>query len=161
MSFGNNSLTLSYDPSTSYSSTSALSPSASNSAGESSTSLRFQTLEALGGVAVGEGWEERIGGGVKVSMAESWGKSRLVSTHYPETSRTRPRGLYVHGGFRSNPSALLSDIPLPSKPVKPHDWTYSTIYAGSVAGPSVSTYCSPYFVIQLDVYASFPVQNPC
>lgn len=32
---------------------------------------------------------------------------------------------------------LLSDTPLPSKPVKPHDWTYSTCYAGCTAGPSV------------------------
>jgi type 2A phosphatase activator TIP41 len=29
-------------------------------------------------VATGEGWEERVGGGVKVSMAEQWGKNRCV-----------------------------------------------------------------------------------
>ena len=35
-------------------------------------------LDALAEVAVGEGWEQRVGGGVKVSMAEAWGKSRYV-----------------------------------------------------------------------------------
>jgi len=44
-------------------------------------------------------------------MAESWGKNRAL------------------------PSVLLAES-LPVKPVKPHDWTYSTCHAGSVAGPS-------------------------
>jgi type 2A phosphatase activator TIP41 len=38
---------------------------------------------------------------------------------------------------RTQPSQLLSDTPLPARPVKPHDWTYSTCHTGSIAGPSV------------------------
>ena len=38
--------------------------------------LSFDAIGALAGVATGEGWEERVGGGVKVSMAETWGKNR-------------------------------------------------------------------------------------
>lgn len=38
--------------------------------------LDFSALGSLAQVAVGEGWEERVGGGVQVSMAESWGKNR-------------------------------------------------------------------------------------
>ncbi|ORY20915.1 TIP41-like family-domain-containing protein [Naematelia encephala] len=97
MTFGNNGLSVNYEPHAS-----------------SKLELKFDTIDALAGVAVGEGWEERVGGGVKVSMAEAWGKSR------------------------TSPSVLLSDTPLPSKPVKPHDWTYSTCYSGSIAGPSSS-----------------------
>ena len=63
MTFGNNSLHLTYRPA---------------SSSENLVELRFATLDALAGVAVGEGWEERVGGGVKVSMAETWGKSRSV-----------------------------------------------------------------------------------
>ena len=37
-------------------------------------------MEALEGVATGEGWEDRIGGGVKVSMADQWTKSRCVES---------------------------------------------------------------------------------
>lgn len=55
--------------------------------------------------------------------------------------RQRDDGELVEGRKlmgRSTPSVLLSEAPLPSKPVKPHDWTYSTCFAGSTAGPSVS-----------------------
>jgi type 2A phosphatase activator TIP41 len=78
MTFGNNSLSLTYDPSTSYS----RSFQSHQGNGEGSSCLRFDTLKALEGVAVGEGWEERVGGGVKVSMAESWGKSRSAYSVY-------------------------------------------------------------------------------
>nr|XP_031860691.1 uncharacterized protein CI109_003734 [Kwoniella shandongensis]KAA5527763.1 hypothetical protein CI109_003734 [Kwoniella shandongensis] len=116
MTFGNNSLSLTYDPSSSSSSISGSSSTyqaqqVDENSGEK-VEIRFDTLDALAGVAVGEGWEERVGGGVLVSMAEKWGKSR------------------------SSPNSMLTDTPLPSKPVKPHDWTYSTCYAGSIAGPS-------------------------
>ena len=38
---------------------------------------------------------------------------------------------------RTQPSQLLSDTPLPARPVKPHDWTYSSCHTGQIAGPSV------------------------
>lgn len=40
--------------------------------------INFNALDALAEVAVGEGWEERVGGGVRVAMADKWGKSRYV-----------------------------------------------------------------------------------
>jgi len=55
MTFGNNSLKLEHS---------------------SGTGLAFSAMEALRAVAVGEGWEERVGGGVLVSMAETWSKGR-------------------------------------------------------------------------------------
>lgn len=58
MTFGNNSLLLTYQ------------------GGDEETTFRFNGLEALAEVGVGEGWEERVGGGVLVSMAETWGKNR-------------------------------------------------------------------------------------
>ncbi|WRT64619.1 uncharacterized protein IL334_001552 [Kwoniella shivajii] len=117
MTFGNNSLRLSYSPSTSSHPSGSRIPSASASDStsaskeESQVEVVFDSLEALAGVATGEGWEESFGGGVKVSMAEQW-KSR------------------------SSPNAFSGDLNIPSKPVKPHDWTYSTCYAGSTSGPS-------------------------
>jgi len=62
MTFGNNSLLLEYQ-------------------GGEEVTMRFNGLEALAEVGVGEGWEERVGGGVLVSMAETWGKNRYV-LHY-------------------------------------------------------------------------------
>jgi type 2A phosphatase activator TIP41 len=59
MTFGNNSLVLEYGPE-----------------GEGCTGIAFDTMHALAGVATGEGWEERVGGGVLVSMAETWSKGR-------------------------------------------------------------------------------------
>ncbi|WVR04756.1 hypothetical protein IAU60_001767 [Kwoniella sp. DSM 27419] len=109
MTFGNNHLRLTYDPSGTASSSSQAS---ANDGQMEKLVLQFDTLEALAGVATGEGWEERVGGGVKVSMAEKWDKKR------------------------ASPTSFLSDAPVTSKPVKPHDWTFSTCYAGSVAGPS-------------------------
>lgn len=53
MTFGNNSLALHFD---------------------GGVSIVFDTLSALREVAVGDGWEERVGGGVLVSMAETWSK---------------------------------------------------------------------------------------
>ena len=44
----------------------------------STIEISFGSLDALAEVAVGDEWEERIGGGVKVSMAEAWGKSRYT-----------------------------------------------------------------------------------
>ncbi|OWZ40311.1 hypothetical protein C343_05531 [Cryptococcus neoformans C23] len=120
MTFGNNSLSLVYNPATPspLDSTAASRPTAVSP--EAHISLSFKTLDALAGVATGEGWEERVGGGVLVSMAEKWGKNKSWAT----TDNT------------SLPAAGVFDVPVPSKPVKPHDWTYSTCYAGSVAGPS-------------------------
>jgi len=46
----------------------------------------------------------------------------------------------------TQPSQLLSDTPLPARPVKPHDWTYSTCHTGQIAGPSV---CAPLRLILL------------
>lgn len=81
MTFGNNSLVLSYSSS---SSNSASPSQASKDGHESSSSdervtIAFNALDALGQVAVGEGWEERVGGGVRVAMADKWGKNRYVS----------------------------------------------------------------------------------
>ncbi|WWD07480.1 hypothetical protein V865_005581 [Kwoniella europaea PYCC6329] len=106
MTFGNNSLSLSYSPSSSSSSSST-----SNDKDENGVQLRFDSMEALSGVATGEGWEERVGGGVKVSMAEKWSS-------------------------KSSSNSFSGDSPIPTKPVKPHDWTFSTCYPGSVSGPS-------------------------
>ncbi|WVQ98219.1 hypothetical protein IAU59_005342 [Kwoniella sp. CBS 9459] len=126
MTFGNNHLRLTYSispsPSPSAASSSystsrttsqaqAADASSSTADGSDTMELRFDTLEALAGVATGEGWEERVGGGVKVSMADKW-------------------------KHRASPQSFLADTPMASKPVKPHDWTFSTCYAGSVAGPS-------------------------
>lgn len=79
--------------------------------------LSFDTLGALRAVPVGEGWEERCGGGVLVSMADAW-KNRKVED-------------------------------VAAKPVRPHDWTFSTCFNGATsasaegAGPSspVSSSC--------------------
>ncbi|WVQ75824.1 hypothetical protein IAR50_005457 [Cryptococcus sp. DSM 104548] len=140
MTFGNNSLTLTYDPSTPSplepsvhsSPTSAASLSSAN--GHESIpgklSLSFKTIDALSGVATGEGWEERVGGGVLVSMAEKWGQNKSWASENA-ASTALPGQPSSSGG--------LFDVPVPSKPVKPHDWTYSTCYAGSVTGPSTFT----------------------
>jgi type 2A phosphatase activator TIP41 len=60
MTFGNNSLSLSY------------------SSTEGDVEMKFNGLDALAEVGVGEGWEDRTGGAVLVAMAEFWGKNRLV-----------------------------------------------------------------------------------
>jgi type 2A phosphatase activator TIP41 len=60
MTFGNNSLDLEYTP----------------KGVPQPLSLKFTSLAALAGVASGEGWEERVGGGVQVAMAESWSQNR-------------------------------------------------------------------------------------
>lgn len=69
--------------------------------------LSFDTRGALRAVPVGEGWEERCGGGVLVSMADAW-RNRTVDD-------------------------------VAAKPVRPHDWTFSTCFNGSTDagdGPS-------------------------
>ena len=79
MTFGNNSLVLSFDPSSSTTRSPTTSSSTQDKAldgTDDKLDLSFHTIEALAGVATGEGWEERVGGGVKVSMAEQWGKNR-------------------------------------------------------------------------------------
>jgi hypothetical protein len=65
MTFGNNSLDLVYAPD------------------QASTplELRFTSLAALSNVATGEGWEDRVGGGVQVAMAEHWSQNRYVIVH--------------------------------------------------------------------------------
>lgn len=88
MTFGNNSLVLTYDPTGFGSGTnshgvaaaggSAVQSPAGDSGDSATVTLAFNALEALAGVATGEGWEERVGGGVKVSMAEQWGKNRCA-----------------------------------------------------------------------------------
>ncbi|ODN79446.1 hypothetical protein, variant [Cryptococcus amylolentus CBS 6039] len=131
MTFGNNSLTLTYEPPTSSTQTSLASADAStgNSSERNSQNftLSFKTIDALSGVATGEGWEERVGGGVLVSMAEKWGQNKSWASEN-STSTTSPGQTASSGG--------LFDVPVPSKPVKPHDWTYSTLYAGSITGTS-------------------------
>lgn len=83
MTFGNNSLDLLYSPSSSSTGSSSTGPASISTSAP--TEIRFSTLDALAKVAVGEGWEERVGGGVQVSMAEAWGKSRCVSYPFGET----------------------------------------------------------------------------
>jgi len=117
MPFGNNSLVLTY---------------AGQGEGEE-VEMRFNGLDALAEVGVGEGWEDRTGGAVLVSMAETWGKNRLVPA---SLDWWKGMGCTVLMA-RTQPSQLLSDTPLPARPVKPHDWTYSTCHTGSIAGPSV------------------------
>jgi len=65
MTFGNNSLLCTYND------------------GSNEVTMRFNGIEALSEVGVGEGWEDRVGGGVLVSMAESWGKNRYVQRPGP------------------------------------------------------------------------------
>lgn len=60
MTFGNNSLDLVYAPDQT----------------SKPLELRFTSLAALSRVATGEGWEDRIGGGVQVAMAEQWSQNR-------------------------------------------------------------------------------------
>lgn len=67
MTFGNNYLSLVYQP------------AGSASSGDKVVRMSFNGLDALGEVGTGEGWEERTGGAVLVSMAETWGKNRYVS----------------------------------------------------------------------------------
>jgi type 2A phosphatase activator TIP41 len=84
MTFGNNSLSLTYNPSSTKLSVPAGSGSSSTAARSdgrheaAAFSLRFDTIDALAGVATGEGWEDTVGGGVKVAMADTWGKNRSV-----------------------------------------------------------------------------------
>jgi len=61
MTFGNNSLSLSY------------------ASTEGEVEMKFNGLDALAEVGVGEGWEDRTGGAVLVAMAEFWGKNRSVA----------------------------------------------------------------------------------
>ncbi|KLT44176.1 TIP41-domain-containing protein [Cutaneotrichosporon oleaginosum] len=89
MTFGNNGLHLAFD---------------------GGVTITFDGISALREVAVGDGWEERVGGGVLVAMADSWSKRSATSA--------------------------LSDVPLSTKPVRPHDWTFSTTYCGTVTGSS-------------------------
>lgn len=141
MTFGNNHLNLSYKPAPT-SSKGASSPASSGSEDTGNgVQICWKALDALAEVGVGEGWEERVGGGVQVSMAEKWGKNRWVLSlgiHILYVECLSPLiSTKLVLMTRSNPSALLTDVPLPTTPVKPHDWTYSTTYTGSVAGPSV------------------------
>lgn len=75
MTFGNNMLSLQYTPDPASSSSD---PSSSNAS--AAWTMDFNGIDALAQVAVGEGWEERVGGGVLVSMAEEWGRNRSVRT---------------------------------------------------------------------------------
>lgn len=77
MTFGNNSLVLTYDPNATGPRRAAPARAASGSGAVAEpSSLAFDTLTALRQVATGEGWEDRVGGGVLVSMAEKWSKGR-------------------------------------------------------------------------------------
>ena len=90
MTFGNNALTLTYTPATTNPplNTSTNSPTHHSGANQSeidgterasqAVTISFNAIEALGAVPVGEGWEEEVGGGVRVSMADKWGKQRYV-----------------------------------------------------------------------------------
>ncbi|CDZ97280.1 Uncharacterized conserved protein [Phaffia rhodozyma] len=75
----------------------------------------FQALPALSKVKVGAGWDEQ-GGGVRVKHADEWGKTRSTG-----------------------PSPLSPETPLPTVPVKPFDWTYSTLHNGSCSTSSTSS----------------------
>lgn len=80
MTFGNNSLTLRYLPGSSPPHVQAAGQSSMIPEGQpsdaSAVRLTWNALDALAEVAVGEGWEERVGGGVQVAMAEKWSKGR-------------------------------------------------------------------------------------
>lgn len=76
MTFGNNSLSLVYNPTTPSPLDSTTTSRPTTVSLEEHFNLSFKTLDALAGVATGEGWEERVGGGVLVSMAEKWGKNK-------------------------------------------------------------------------------------
>jgi type 2A phosphatase activator TIP41 len=69
MTFGNNSLVLTYSP-------------GPGTTGEGEVEMRFNGLDALAEVGVGEGWEDRTGGAVLVAMAEFWGKNRYVKSYH-------------------------------------------------------------------------------
>ena len=113
MTFGNNSLRLSYSP-PSPSSTPSTGTGTGQSQGQDRVEIIFSALDALAEVGTGNGWEEVKGGGVLVSMADKWkGKSKAVS--------------------------YLSNEPVAAVPVKPHDWTYSSVHPGRTEGAQVST----------------------
>lgn len=69
MTFGNNYLSLTYQPRGS-------SSRAGEGDGDGAVKMIFNGLNALSEVGTGEGWEDRTGGAVFVSMAETWGKNR-------------------------------------------------------------------------------------
>lgn len=60
--------------------------------------------------------------------------------------------------YRSQPSQLLSDTPLPAKPVKPHDWTFSTCHTGRMNGPSVRPLV-PLLTLWCDAKLTFAIQK--
>ncbi len=70
MTFGHNSLTLEYNQS----SGSRFAHEDAPTSDSGPVRIAFEAMEALRLVATGEGWEERVGGGVLVSMAETWSK---------------------------------------------------------------------------------------
>ncbi len=72
MTFGNNHLSLQYAPERDESRSG---PSSSMN-GSIPWTMDFNGIDALAQVAVGDGWEDRVGGGVLVSMAEVWGRKR-------------------------------------------------------------------------------------
>lgn len=93
MTFGNNALTLTYIPGSSSGSSSSSSSSslisqaphqaeieagATGKPDAGAVTITFNAIDALGEVSTGEGWEEKVGGGVRVSMADKWGKQRCV-----------------------------------------------------------------------------------
>ncbi|KAL7415860.1 TIP41-like family-domain-containing protein [Mrakia frigida] len=83
--------------------------------GPSGFKCRFGALESLAEVRVGAGWEAS-GGGVKVKHAEEWGKTRTTA-----------------------PTPLSPQTPLPTTPVKPFDWTYSSLHTGVLSFASSSS----------------------
>lgn len=162
MTFGNNSLILTYSPTSTSTttSTSTFTPDSASSGSmtapikEEEVRLSFNALDALSEVAVGEGWEERVGGGVRVAMAEHWGQNRYVrlkALHNPNGKRDNVE--ILANWDRSNPSALLTDVPLPTTPIKPHDWTYSGTYAGSISGPGVSLIPTNYMLLSKSLHS--------
>lgn len=134
MTFGNNHLTLSYRPGSSSRTGFSGEPSSSDpTAGQAGPSggadggaltISWNAVDALAECGVGEGWEERVGGGVQVSMAEQWSKPRYVPYWLPCIYRALLReltcpGLHHHCCLRHHYRLCLSSrttgpTPLPS-----------------------------------------------
>jgi hypothetical protein len=87
------------------------------------------------GLHGGELGEEsvRLNKSARTSLMSSSSSSSMMNTR--EDGRKEEKK--EEADDRTQPSQLLSDTPLPARPVKPHDWTYSSCHTGQIAGPSV------------------------
>ncbi|EIW71122.1 hypothetical protein M231_01757 [Tremella mesenterica] len=105
MTFGNNSLSLTYDP---------------HERERDRVEIVFSALNALSEVGVGEGWEEQKGGAVLVSMAESW-KNRSAPSSYLSDTPMTPAPVKPHDWTYSSTHAARIAGPSTMSPSSTHE----------------------------------------